>query len=70
MTVPAYRTRFLRSKGMNTVCELQGGIITRILDELYKLGGLNIVSMHLEQAAAFSADAYVRITGKPGVVLV
>lgn len=69
MKVSTYIAKFLRSKEINTVFELQGGMITRILDELYKLGGFNIVSMHHEQAAAFAADAYARVTGKPGVAL-
>lgn len=69
MKVSTYIAHFLRSKEINTVFELQGGMITRILDELYKMGGFNIVSMHHEQAAAFAADAYARVSGKPGVAL-
>ena len=69
MMVSTYIAQFLRSKEINTVFELQGGMITRILDELYKMGGFNIVSMHHEQAAAFAADSYARITGKPGVAM-
>ncbi len=69
MKVSTYIADFLRSKEINTVFELQGGMITRILDELYQMGGFNIVSMHHEQAAAFAADAYARITGKPGVAM-
>lgn len=69
MKVSSYIAWFLRSKEIDTVFELQGGMITRILDELYQMGGFNIVSMHHEQAAAFAADAYARITGKPGVAM-
>jgi len=69
MKVTAYLADFLKNKGIQTVFELQGGMITRILDELYKSGDFNIVSMHHEQAAAFAADAFARITGKPGVAL-
>jgi acetolactate synthase I/II/III large subunit len=69
MKVSTYIAHFLKSKEINTVFELQGGMITRILDELYKLGGFNIVSMHHEQGAAFAADAYARVTGKPGVAM-
>ena len=69
MKVSTYIAQFLRSKEINTVFELQGGMITRILDELYQMGGFNIVSMHHEQAAAFAADAYARVTGNPGVAM-
>jgi len=69
MKVTSYIAHFLRDKGIETVFELQGGMITRIIDELYQMGGFTIVSMHHEQAAAFAADAYARVTGKPGVAM-
>jgi acetolactate synthase I/II/III large subunit len=69
MIIASYIAHFLKGKGIDTVFELQGGMITRMIDELNKVGGFNIVSMHHEQAAAFAADAYARITGKPGVAM-
>ena len=69
MTVSTYIARFLKGKGIDTVFELQGGMITRILDAIHHEGGIKIVSMHHEQAAAMAADAYGRITNKPGVAL-
>ena len=69
MKVVSYIANFLKSKGIQTVFELQGGMITRIIDELYRDGSFEIVSMHHEQAAAFAADAYARIKNKPGVAL-
>jgi acetolactate synthase-1/2/3 large subunit len=69
MKVTTYIAQFLKNKGIDTVFELQGGMITRILDELNKQGGFRIVSMHHEQAAAFAADAYGRIKHKPGIAL-
>lgn len=69
MKVVSYIASFLKSKGIQTVFELQGGMITRIIDELYRDGSFEIVSMHHEQAAAFAADAYARIKNKPGVAL-
>lgn len=51
------------------VFELQGGMITRLIDAMYREGGIEIISMHHEQAAAMAADAFGRITGKPGVAL-
>lgn len=69
MKIVTYIAQFLKSKGIQTVFELQGGMITRIIDELYRDGSFEIVSMHHEQAAAFAADAYARIKNKPGVAL-
>lgn len=67
MKVTTYIAKFLKEKGIDTVFELQGGMITRIIDEIHREGGVKIVSMHHEQAAAFAADAYARVTNKPGI---
>lgn len=69
MKVTTYIAQFLKQKGIDTVFELQGGMITRIIDALHHEGGIKIVSMHHEQAAAMAADAYGRITNKPGIAL-
>lgn len=69
MKVITYIAEFLQSKGIDVVFELQGGMITRIIDEIKTQGGIIIVSVHHEQAAAMAADAYARITNKPGVAL-
>lgn len=69
MKVTTYIAKFLKSKEIDTIFELQGGMITRIIDELYRQGGFTIVSMHHEQAAAMAADAYARVKNKPGVAL-
>ena len=67
MKVTTYIAHFLKEKGIGTVFELQGGMITRIIDEIHHRGEIKIVSMHHEQAASFAADAYARVTNKPGV---
>ncbi len=69
MKVTTYIVSFLKDRGIDTVFELQGGMITRIIDEIHRIGGIQIVSMHHEQAAAFAADAYARIKNKPGIAL-
>ena len=69
MIVATYIAQFLKSKKIDIVFELQGGMITRLIDALYYEGGIRIVSMHHEQAAAMAADAYGRITNKPGIAL-
>lgn len=69
MKAVSYIAKFLKSKGIDTVFELQGGMVARIIDELYREDGINIVSVHHEQAAAMAADAYGRVKNIPGVAL-
>jgi acetolactate synthase-1/2/3 large subunit len=69
MKVSAYIANFLHSKGIDTVFELQGGMITRLIDELHRGANIKIVSVHHEQAAAFAVDAYARVRGIPSVAL-
>jgi acetolactate synthase-1/2/3 large subunit len=60
---------FLEKKGITSVFELSGGMITHILDSLNQKTSINIITMHHEQAAAFAAEGYARITGLPGIAL-
>lgn len=69
ITVSDYIAEFLQMHGIDYIFELTGGMITQIVDAIYKLGTTQIISMHHEQAAAFAADAYGRCTGKPGIAL-
>jgi acetolactate synthase I/II/III large subunit len=64
-----YIARFLYARGVRTVYELPGGMITHLLNSLYEFKKIRVVSMHHEQAAAFAADATGRITGVPGVAM-
>jgi acetolactate synthase-1/2/3 large subunit len=64
-----YIARFLYSRGVRTVYELPGGMITHLLNSLYEFKKIRVVSVHHEQAAAFAADATGRITGIPGVAM-
>ena len=69
MKASDYIAAFLHAKGVRTVFELSGGMITHMLDSLHRRGDIKIVSMRHEQAAAFAADACGRVTGLPGVAL-
>ena len=60
---------FLNKKGIKSVFELSGGMITHILDSLNQTTDIKIITMHHEQAAAFAAEGYARVTGLPGVAL-
>jgi acetolactate synthase-1/2/3 large subunit len=69
MKASDYIATFLEQKGVKHVFELSGGMITHLLDSLNQKTAINIITMHHEQAAAFAADAYGRITGIPGIAL-
>ena len=47
---------------------LPGGTVLPLYDALYSAGIRHLLVRH-EQAAAFAADGYARVTGKPGVCL-
>ena len=67
--VSDYIVAFLESKGVTSVFELSGGMITHLLDSFCQRKKIRVVSMHHEQGAAFAADAFGRMTGVPGVAL-
>jgi acetolactate synthase-1/2/3 large subunit len=69
MKASDYIAHFIRSKGITSVFELSGGMITHILDSLHQIGGIEIVTMHHEQGASFAADGYARAKGLPGLAL-
>jgi acetolactate synthase-1/2/3 large subunit len=69
MKVSDFIAEFIEKKGISSVFELSGGMITHILDSLYQKTKVNIVTMHHEQSAAFAAEGFARITGLPGIAL-
>ena len=69
MKASDYLAAYLKAQGVTHVFELVGGMITHMVDSLNREGSIKVVSMHHEQAAAFGADAYARMTGVPGVAM-
>lgn len=69
MKVSDFIAKFIEKKGISSVFELSGGMITHILDSLHQKTKVNIVTMHHEQGAAFAAEGFARISGLPGVAL-
>jgi acetolactate synthase-1/2/3 large subunit len=59
----------LRREKVEVVFGLPGGAVLPLYDALYSAGVRHLLVRH-EQAAAFAADGYARVTGKPGVCLV
>ena len=62
--------KILIEQGVDTVFGYPGGTVVHIYDELYKNSDRirHYTTCH-EQGAAHAADAYARVTGKPGVVI-
>ncbi len=58
----------LRREKVEVVFGLPGGAVLPLYDALYSAGIRHLMVRH-EQAAAFAADGYARVTGKPGVCL-
>ncbi|MGZ4957702.1 MAG: acetolactate synthase 3 large subunit [Methylomonas sp.] len=60
----------LKDEGVEFVFGYPGGSVLHIYDALFHQDDVKHILVRHEQAAAHSADAYARATGKPGVVLV
>ncbi len=61
----------LALQGVNTVFGVPGESYLAVLDGLYRhRAGIRFVTCRQEGGAAFMADAYAKLTGKPGVVMV
>lgn len=69
MKATDYIAQTLHEKNVTAVFEMSGGMITHLLDSIHLFGKTRIVSTHHEQAAAFAAEGYGRMTGVPGVAM-
>jgi len=69
MKVSDYIVDFIYAQGVTHIFEVVGGMITHLIDSMHRNGNIQIVSMHHEQAAAFAAEGFARVTGTPGVAL-
>ncbi|MEX0365101.1 MAG: thiamine pyrophosphate-binding protein [Ruegeria sp.] len=61
--------RVLKANGIDTVFGLLGGSMLELYDAMHKGGEIAYVGARDERAAGHMADAWARMTGKPGVVL-
>ncbi|MGB0968969.1 MAG: thiamine pyrophosphate-binding protein, partial [Halocynthiibacter sp.] len=59
----------LKANGIDTVFGLLGGSMLELYDAMYHDGAISYVGARDERAAGHMADAWARMTGKPGVVL-
>lgn len=58
----------LKKEGVTTVFALSGGHIMPIMYGLRE-EGIEVIAVRHESAAGYAADAYARVSGKPGVVI-
>lgn len=69
MKVSDFIATYVEKKGVKCVFEITGGMITHLVDSFLQKTDIKIITVHHEQAAAFSADACGRVTGIPGVAM-
>jgi acetolactate synthase-1/2/3 large subunit len=67
MKLSDYIVEFLKENGITAVFGYQGGAITHFVDSICKAKGIKFISTYHEQAAAFAAEGYSRVTGNIGV---
>jgi acetolactate synthase I/II/III large subunit len=60
----------LRAHGVDTAFSVAGESYLEILDALYDARDIRLVTCRQEGGAAFMAEAYGKLTGKPGVLMV
>ena len=60
----------LQEEGVSTVFGYPGGMVTDLLDELYKQEDIEVILPRHEQGLIHEAEGYAKATGKVGVCLV
>lgn len=69
MRVAEHVAHELGDRGVTHAFQVAGGTIAHLLDALERSPRTQLVSVRHEQAAAFAADGFARVTGVPGVAL-
>ncbi len=69
ITTGAAAVEVLKSAGIKQVFGLLGGSMLELYDALYQSEQISYIGARDERAAAHMADAYARISGRPGIVL-
>jgi acetolactate synthase-1/2/3 large subunit len=69
MKLSDYVIEFLKAENIHHVFLYPGGAITHLMDSLYKTPDIKAVVVHHEQAGAFAAEAYARVTGNLGIAM-
>lgn len=67
MKVSDYIADFLADQGCAHVFGYPGEAVTHLIDSFYQCKNLTFIGTYHEQAAAFAAEGYARMTNRPGV---
>jgi len=67
MKLSDYVVQFLIDHEVSIIFGYQGGAITHLVDSIYKADKIKFMSNYHEQASAFAAEGYARVSGKIGV---
>lgn len=69
MKLAEYVADFFANLGIKYAFVVSGGASLHLIHAVDAIDGISYVCCHHEQAAAMSADAYFRVTGKPGLAM-
>ena len=69
MKLAEYVASFFSKLGIRYAFVVSGGASLHLIHAVDTIDGISYVCCHHEQAAAMSADAYYRVTGKPGLAI-
>ena len=69
MKLAEYIALFFANLGIRHAFVVSGGASLHLIHAVDKIDGITYICCHHEQAAAMSADAYFRVTGKPGLAM-
>lgn len=61
-----YFTQVLKENGCEIAFGIHGGDLWALVDA-WSRAGIRLITFHHEQAAVYAAEAYAKVTGKPGV---
>ena len=61
-----YIAQCLKEQGVEVAFGVHGGHIWQMVDEMSN-AGIKIITVRHEQAGVYAAEAYSKVTGKPGV---
>ena len=69
MKLSDYIADFLAKKGIRHVFAITGGASVHLIQSIADTPGITFVCPQHEQGGAMAADAYARVTGRPGVAI-
>jgi len=69
MKLSDYVIGFLVENDVSHIFEVIGGAITHLVDSTYDRKDISCITTHHEQAAAFAAESYSRVTSNIGVTM-